>query len=188
MGSQDKTTLPPPHPPHILDTRIRTKPERAWIFSQGDSLCPIQAAVTLSLPSTSRALGGEPLPGAGRPQQSHPTAISGRGPCPSAAFQEQICPNGWACGMQSPPRSQTQGAFSRPGPRGEAFQGLEVTRFLLFMAKAFAKQRKHSCQPEAQHNTCGGGGTERGWGAARLPGALSLPPQCSHTGIQGPAS
>ena len=33
-------------------------------------------------------------------------------------------------------------------------RGLEVTGFLLFMVKTFAEQRKHSCQPEAQHNTC----------------------------------
>ena len=53
-----------------------------------------------------------------------------------------------------PPLPQTQGAFSRTGPWNEAFWGLEVTGFLLFMVKTFAEQRKHSCQPEAQHNTC----------------------------------
>lgn len=56
--------------------------------------------------------------------------------------------------MQSPLLSQTQGAFSHPGPRGEAFWGLEVTLFLLFMVKGFAERKIHSCEPEAQHSTC----------------------------------
>lgn len=70
-----------------------------------------------------------------------------------------------------PPLPQTQGAFSHPGPWNEAFRGPEVTRFLLFMVKAFAEQRKHSCQQEVQHNTCRegpglekGGGCQARWG------------------------
>lgn len=35
------------------------------------------------------------------------------------------------------------------------------------MVKAFAEQRKHSCQPEAQHNTCRKGPGLAGEGAAQ---------------------
>lgn len=66
-----------------------------------------------------------------------------------------------------------KGAFSRPGPTGEAFGGLEVTRFLLCMVKASAEQGKHSCPPEAQHSTRGEGPVgSRG----RLPGSLRSSP------------
>lgn len=90
----------------------------------------------------------------------------GRGPPgPCSCIPGADLPEWLGLRNAEPPLPQTQGAFSRTGPWNEAFRGLEVTGFLLFMVKTFAEQRKHSCQPEAQHNTCREGARlERGGG------------------------
>ena len=66
----------------------------------------------------------------------------------------------------------TQAPRVRPSAGGWGV--LEVTRFLLCMVKAFAEQGKHSCLPEAQHNTCRAGPVGS-TGAAGLTVVPSLP-------------
>lgn len=82
--------------------------------------------------------------------------------------------------MQSPPLPQTQGAFSHPGPKGEAFGGLEVTRFLLWMVKAFTRQRKHREKGSQRPSSTSAGRDLAGEGRG-LPDSLGFSPCLPHS-------
>lgn len=150
---------------------------RVLPFSPGGSLCSVPAAAPLSLPSTCGALGGKPL----LEQGDHTwrlLLVGGRALQLHSGSKSASIDGPEECKVHLYPRHKELFPTQAPG----------VTRLLLFMVKAYAEQRKHSCQPEAQHNTCReGSGRERGGGcqACWVPPHL---PKFTHTGIQGPAS